>query len=212
MAKSVNATYRNRISARLFLLGLILLPAGALHATSIVGVSVPQMLKHSHLVFQGKVIGKESRWNEAHNRIHTFVTFEVEDVIKGNYNKKQIRLSFAGGTVGDTSLQISDMRYPKMGEEGVYFVESLSKQQVNPLYGWSQGHFLILRDSTGRRRIATQGKRPIRQLSSSEASAPQQARHFGGGAAARGLVFSKKGLDHAMSLTEFKKELRTMRR
>ena len=37
------------------------------------------------------------------------------------------------------------MSLPKVGETGIYFVESPYVRQVNPLLGWSQGHFLIER-------------------------------------------------------------------
>lgn len=53
------------------------------------------------------------------------------------------------------------MVYPKLGERGIYFVESLSQQNINPLMGWSQGHFLIESDALQTDRVMTDNHLPV---------------------------------------------------
>jgi hypothetical protein len=118
------------------------------------------MLQQSQFVFEGTVTAIEAREN-SQKRIHTYVTFEIKDIIKGEYHSNIITLSFLGGTVGDVTMAVSDMRLPQEGEHGIYFVESLERLQVNPLYGWSQGHFIVERDVTGSERIMTNRRLPI---------------------------------------------------
>jgi hypothetical protein len=85
---------------------------------------------------------------------------EIKDIIKGEYHSN-ITLRFLGGTVGDLTLAVTDMRLPQQGEHGIYFVESLERFQVNPLYGWSQGYFIVERDATGSERVMTNRRLPI---------------------------------------------------
>ena len=130
------------------------------NASSVREVSLNEMLQQSQFVFEGTVTAIEAREN-SQKRIHTYVTFEIKDIIKGEYHSNVITLSFLGGTVGDVTLAVSDMRLPQIGEHGIYFVESLERLQVHPLYGWSQGHFIVERDVTGSERIMTNRRLPI---------------------------------------------------
>ena len=61
-------------------------------------------------------------------------------------------------------MSISDMKVPQVGERGIYFVESLERSQVHPLYGWSQGHFIVEMDDTGADRVMTTRKQPVTGL------------------------------------------------
>ena len=129
-------------------------------ASSVLAVSLEQLSKSAQIVFEGEVIGVTSDFNANQTAIHTHVTFRVVDVVKGVYDQTEITLRFLGGTVGEISLDVSDSTLPKLGEKGIYFVESLDRFQVNPLYGMDQGHFLIL-ESNGQRIVATRNKRVI---------------------------------------------------
>jgi hypothetical protein len=130
------------------------------HASSVREVSLNEMIQKSQFVFEGTVTVIEARGN-SQKRIHTYVTFEITDVIKGEYPRKTITLRFLGGTVGGVTLAVSDMQLPQEGEHGIYFVESLERLQVHPLYGWSQGHFIVEHDATGIQRIMTNRRLPV---------------------------------------------------
>src|SRR4030042_3212955 len=141
-------------------MALLLMPISYGNASSVREVSIDEMLQKAQFVFEGTVTAIEAREN-SQKRIHTYGTFEIKDIIKGEYHSNVITLSFLGGTVGDVTLAVSDMRLPQIGEHGIYFVESLERLQVHPLYGWSQGHFIVERDVTGSERIMTNRRLPI---------------------------------------------------
>ena len=65
-----------------------------------------------------------------------------------------------GGAFNGQIVQVSGMRVPEMNEQGIYFVESMSRDLINPLIGWSQGHFIIV-DDNGTRRVSTAGNQPV---------------------------------------------------
>ncbi|MDP2644579.1 MAG: hypothetical protein Q8P24_06540 [Desulfobacterales bacterium] len=141
-------------------MALLLMPVYYGHASSVREVSLNEMLRRSRLVFEGAVTAVQAKEN-SRKRIHTFVTFKIQDIIKGKYHGDTITLRFLGGTVGNVTMAVSDMRLPQKGEHGIYFVESLERYQVNPLYGWSQGHFIVVPDAAGRKRIMTNRRLPV---------------------------------------------------
>lgn len=131
------------------------------HATTVLSVDVDYLLEHSDLVFEGKVTSKESRWNTEKSSISTYVEFQITDTIKGSNPTHTLTLHFAGGSVGDIRLEIAAMNYPNIGEQGIYFVQTGSDKFINPLIGWSQGHFLMQEDSSGDMRVMTYDNSPV---------------------------------------------------
>src|SRR2546422_8507486 len=105
-------------------LGLILCGPVLLHASSIEQITFDQLVTSSEFIFEGRVLDRHAEF-DANGRIHTYVTFEVDDVLKGTAGGRTVVLRYLGGTVGDTTLKVSDLVLPDMGEKGVYFVESL---------------------------------------------------------------------------------------
>lgn len=144
----------------------LVLPWG-LWASTVMQVSFQEMVASSEFIFEGAVIGQEAIRPDGSRNIFTRVTFAVSDVLKGDYDASTVSLHFMGGTIGSLTLSISDMQIPKNGERGVYFVESIAKRQVHPLYGWNQGRFLILNDRDGNPRVHTAKGKPIRSVESS---------------------------------------------
>lgn len=132
----------------------LLLPVVA-SASSVMRVDMAEMNGGAQLVFEGRVVGTRVEHQPGTRAIHTWVRFEVLDVIKGQYDQPALELSFLGGTAGQYTVKVSDMQIPKMGEHGIYFVEDLDKPMVNPLYGWAQGHFLIKYDRKQQQQIIT---------------------------------------------------------
>ncbi len=182
------------------------------HASSVRQVTIDEMLQQCQFVFEGKVLSLEAEEN-SQKRIHTYVTFKIQNIIKGEYSSDTITLSFLGGTVGDVTMSVSDMKFPQVGERGIYFVESLERSQVNPLYGWSQGHFLVQPDDTGTDRVMTSSGQPvtgvlkdmpIEQMNSCQETLPLLSKGV-----AIDITFALKNNDNkGLTPEEFKKILR----
>ena len=199
------------LDSRAILIVLLLMPICYGNATSVREVSMNELLQQSQLVFEGTVTAIEARQN-SQNRIHTYVTFEITDIIKGEYPSNIITLRFLGGTVDDVTMVVSDMRLPQEEEHGIYFVESLKRFQVNPLYGWSQGHFIVERDGAGRERVMTNRRLPVTGVMdymSDEPATPGKERiqDLSKGVS-RDLVVAQEGeTNRGMTTDEFKKVL-----
>ena len=194
-----------------FCMLLCLMPISIGNATSVREVSMDELLQQSQFVFEGTVTAIEARQN-SQRRIHTYVTFEITDIIKGEYSGNIITLRFLGGTVDDVTMVVSDMQLPQEGEHGIYFVESLERFQVNPLYGWSQGHFIVERDGTGSERVMTNRGLPVTGVMdymSDEPKTPGKERMQDlSRGVVRDLVVAQEGEDNkAMTVDEFKKGL-----
>ena len=118
-------------------------------------MSMSEITEVAELIFEGTVVSVESREDGPEGPIHTYVVFEVLDVIKGDWPEATLELRFLGGGVGDKHFQVMESNIPRLGEHGVYFVESPEIFYVNPILGWAQGHFLVKRDSSGDPRVHT---------------------------------------------------------
>ncbi len=114
---------------------------GTLQATTVARIASTELVSESELIFQGEVVHTES-WRAANGRIFTWVDFNVVEVLKGETPGNGLRLRFSGGQVGDLGMS-TGVPIPQAGEQGIYFVETTRHPLANPLYGWSQGHFVI---------------------------------------------------------------------
>ena len=137
-----------------------------LGATTILGMNIDEVAQGAELIFEGKVIEHNIRENAA-GMIVTYVTFKIEELIKGEYEEPLLELKFTGGRLGGHIMEISGLRIPSPNEEGIYFVESINRNLVNPLLGWSQGHYLIY-EQGGERRVSTVSERPVTDVLSTQ--------------------------------------------
>tara|TARA_B100001059_G_scaffold36556_2_gene29598 strand:- start:1289 stop:1933 length:645 start_codon:yes stop_codon:yes gene_type:complete len=153
-------TFRRRGAALLWVLLQFIYPT--VNATTILGMDIAALSQEAELVFEGQVLQHNTQENSA-GMVVTYVTFEVRDVVKGSFSEQFLELKFTGGTLNGRVMEVSGMRMPLLDEEGIYFVESMSRDLINPLIGWSQGHYLI-NDETGERRISTIDRRPVTRL------------------------------------------------
>ena len=129
-------------------------------ATTILEMDIDKVAADAEFVFEGSVINSETRQDSSSGIISTYVTFQINDIIKGDYSGESVELKFMGGAFNGQIVQVSGMRVPEMNEQGIYFVESMSRDLINPLIGWSQGHFIIV-DDNGTRRVSAAGNQPV---------------------------------------------------
>lgn len=179
-------------------------------ATSVLQFSFDELVDHADLIIEGRVVAAEARVESPDGRIATYVRIVVLERIKGPDVGAELELRFVGGTVAGITLEVSDMVMPVVGETGIYFVESLRERQVNPLVGWSQGHFLTRTDgNTGRPGIFTPAGKAVVGISHA-ASVVQQRQVLPGTGTARGVLTedAPSPARPAMSATDFRNEIR----
>ncbi len=189
--------------SRLAVMALLFLPLLA-GASSIRQMEMDEIASRAELVFEGVVIARRVVHVPNSRTLRTEVTFEVDEVIKGNLDSDRVTLSFLGGVADGVALRVSDLHIPELGEQGIYFVESLSQPLVNPLMGWHQGHYLIDREQgTGRAMVRTSDGKPVFDL--------ETARAYGisrGGGAAGVEVRPRTPLEMPMTPDDFKARIR----
>src|SRR2546421_11049395 len=108
----------------LFLVAVLSLALPAARATTVIPPTFDELVTQAEMIFEGTVIGTRSEWTgEGSNRhIVTYVTFKIEDAIKGAAGAEYTIRMF-GGTVGDQTIEVADAPKFKVGDRDILFVE-----------------------------------------------------------------------------------------
>jgi|SRR4051812_8027083 hypothetical protein len=144
----------------LFLLAI----SNSVQATTVIPPTFDQLVSRAEFIFQGAVTDTRSQWigEGAERRIVTYVTFKVDDAIKGSPGATYtIRL--LGGTVDGQTMEVTDAPKFQRGDRDFVFVEH-NGQQFIPLVGIMHGRFRIEREQDGREIVATNGGEPLRDV------------------------------------------------
>jgi hypothetical protein len=194
---------RTWMAAVLFILTLSSLSP----ASTIFQIHFDEMVRAAELAFEGRVIDQRAGFGP-NGRIYTFVTFEVLDVIKGTHSGSKITLRYLGGTVGEDTLEISDLVLPRPNERGIYFVESLTRRLINPLYGWDQGRFIVKAGCGETGCVLASNSRPVVEFDRQNV----KANRFSSGVAAGLKVAESDRAQGGMSAASFKRRIRGLSR
>ncbi len=135
-----------------------------LRATTVIPPSFDQLVGQAEVIFQGNVSDVRSVWlgEGAERHIESYITFTVEDALKGDPGQSYTMRMF-GGTVGDQSMGISDAPKFKIGDRDILFVEN-NGSQVVPLVGIMFGRFHVESDQSGHDVVTRNEGEPIRSV------------------------------------------------
>src|SRR5947209_922209 len=89
-------------------------------ATTVIEPTFHQLVQRAEVIFQGKVTDVRSAWagEGAERHIVTYVTFSVEDSIKGDVsNSYTIRM--LGGTADGRTMKVTDAPEFKVGDRDI---------------------------------------------------------------------------------------------
>ena len=148
--------------ARVLTAAFILLTSSFLSATSIQKFTFEEMVELSALIVEAEVI-EVTTFTEK-TLVHTSVLMALHDVLKGDDPGDYLELDFLGGETADLAVRVSGQDIPLAGEKGFYFIEDLSGNSVNPLIGWSQGHFRIITDAKGTQSLLTDIQQEVMEI------------------------------------------------
>ena len=145
-----------------FLLYPILFSLGFVaNATTVIPPSFDDLVRRAQVIFEGEVTSLHSQWigEGAEHRIVTYVTFKVDDALKGdpgaNYSIRML-----GGTVDGRTMEVTDAPKFRVGDHDLLFVENNGSQFI-PLVGIMHGRFRIEKDQTGRETLLTGEGQPL---------------------------------------------------
>jgi hypothetical protein len=149
-----------------FLIASTLVGLSAARGTSVVPPTFEELVNQAEVIFQGVVTDVRSEWagTGAECHIVTYVTFRVEDRLKGDVGTTySIRL--LGGTVNGQTMVVTDTPKFEAGDRDILFVENNGSQFV-PLVGIAHGRFRVDREQvTGREVVMTNERKAVSDVS-----------------------------------------------
>ncbi|HSH38605.1 MAG TPA: hypothetical protein VK993_07450 [Chthoniobacterales bacterium] len=124
-------------------------------ATTVIPPSFDELVDQAQLIFQGTVSDTQSQWagEGASRRIVTYVTFNVEEAIKGEPGATYT-LRMLGGTVDGQTMEVTDSPKFKVGDRDIVFVENNGSQFI-PLVGIMHGRYRVQQDKAGKDVVTT---------------------------------------------------------
>jgi hypothetical protein len=148
----------------LLLAAVLIASLNVARATTVIPPSFDQLVQQAEMIFQGTVTDIRSQWvgEGAQRHIVSYITFNVEDGIKGDAGQSY-SIRMYGGTVGEDSMGISDAPIFKLGDREILFVEN-NGTQVIPLVGLMFGRFHVQRDQTGLEIVTRNAGEPIKNV------------------------------------------------
>ena len=148
----------------ILLVGLIV-SLSSIRATMVIPPTFDQLVGQAEIIFQGTVTDVRSVWEGegAQRHIDTYITFQIDNSLKGNPGRSYT-IRVLGGTVGEDTMEVTCAPKFQVGDKQILFVEH-NGQQFVPLVGIMHGQLRIERDQqTGREFIATHDGDPLRDL------------------------------------------------
>jgi hypothetical protein len=133
-------------------------------ATTVIPPSFDQLVTQAEAIFQGSVTDVRSQWvgEGSQRQIVSYVTFKVEDALKGDIGASYA-IRMYGGTVGEDSMGISDAPIFKVGDRDIVFVENNGSQAI-PLVGIMYGRFHVQRDQSGQDVVTRNEGQPVKNV------------------------------------------------
>lgn len=114
-------------------------------ATVVIPLSLQQVSERASLIFQGKVTDVDVRFDEVSQRVATYTTFAVQDVIKGEAGATHTVKQVGGQLPGSQfALRIHGVPRFNPGEEYVVFLPAPSRLGFASPVGLSQGAFSVV--------------------------------------------------------------------
>jgi hypothetical protein len=140
---------------------LLLASAAIANATTVIPPNFDQLVSRAQVIFEGEVTSLQSQWigEGAEHRIVTFVTFKIDDSLKGDAGATYT-MRMLGGTVNGETMAVTDAPKFKVGDHDLLFVENNGRQFI-PLVGIHHGRFRIQKDQAGRDTLLTGDGQPL---------------------------------------------------
>jgi len=130
-------------------------------ATTVIPPNFDELVSRAQVIFEGEVTGLHSQWigEGAQHRIVTYVTFKVDDALKGDPGASY-SIRMLGGTVDGRTMEVTDAPKFQVGDHDLLFVENNGSQFI-PLVGIQHGRFRVQKNQSGRATLLTGEGHPL---------------------------------------------------
>lgn len=147
-----------------FLLTAIVALVSSGQATTVIAPTFDELVNQAEVIFQGKVTDVRSMWAGEGGQRHivSYVTFAIEDGLKGNLGQSYT-IRMLGGTVDGETMQVSDAPRFAVGDKDILFVQNNGSQFI-PLVGIMHGRFHVQREQSGRESVLNNEDEPVNEL------------------------------------------------
>jgi hypothetical protein len=126
-------------------------------------MSLEELTLGADTIIVGQVLHRKSHWNKDKTDIFTQTVISAKESLKGIANSGKIVISVPGGTIGDTTVEVTDVPDFSVGEKVVIFINPLTNQQATEegleiagddapwfrIHGGFQGKLIIQDDKVG---------------------------------------------------------------
>ena len=145
-------------------IALALFSLSTARATSVIPPSFDELVAEAEVIFQGRVTDVRSQWAGEGGQRHilTYVTFSVEDALKGTPGQSYT-IRMLGGTIAGETMEVADAPRFQVGDRDILFVEHNGSQFI-PLVGIMHGRFHLHRDQGGNELVRTNEGHPVVDL------------------------------------------------
>jgi len=109
---------------------------------------IKNLSEGADMIVTGKVVNQKSQWNSEKSRIHTNVTIQVEEFLKGSNNQNRIVITHLGGEVGNIGETYSHVPTFKDDEEVLVFVKKSNKDESLSVFHGEEGKLTLYEDKT----------------------------------------------------------------
>jgi len=153
-----------------FLLAAIVALVPASQATTVIAPTFDELVDQAEVIFQGNVTDVKSMWAGEGGQRHiiSYVTFQIEDSLKGNAGQSYT-IRMLGGTVDGETMEVSDGPKFAVGDKDILFVQNNGSQFI-PLVGIMHGRFHVQHDQSGRDSVLTNEGEEVNDLTQFKAS------------------------------------------
>ena len=150
----------------LLLISCALLALHPARAMTVIPPTFDELVGQAELIFEGTVtdVRSERIGEGAERRIVTYVSFAVDEPIKGDAGSAYT-IRMLGGTVDGETMEVTDAPKFKKGDRDIVFVENNGKQFI-PLVGIMHGRYRVAKDKqTGEQSLLTNSGHPLADVS-----------------------------------------------
>jgi len=135
---------RLRALAILFLLALYTSVQGV-RATTVISMDLDALVDKAGLIFTGTAVHREVVLSQDGKFPFTFITFHVDDELKGKVRDHVLTLRFHGGNFGNQVVEVVGTPEFEIGERYLLFVSDNGTTSF-PVVGWRQGQYRFVRE------------------------------------------------------------------
>jgi hypothetical protein len=136
--------------------GILFINCSKTYATRELTETTLGTAKSSEYIVVARCVSTYSEWNEQGSLIYTYVTFQIENTVKGDDSGDELTMRLIGGQVGDRILSAPDIPTFDEAEDVVLFLGPKNKAGYPTLTNMHNGVVRIRTDEiSGQRTVTT---------------------------------------------------------